>query len=144
MRLWSLTPKYLDRLGLLAVWREGLLAKKVLVGKTKGYKNHPQLNRFKEQDKPFDYINAYLLEIYREALSRGYLFDKSKISPLKKKLKNIKVSTEQIKYEFQHLLNKLKIRDRKRYQSLKKSVKIIPHPLFKQVKGKIEEWEKIK
>jgi len=144
MRLWSLSPKYLDRLGLLAVWREGLLAKKVLAGKTKGYKNHPQLNRFREQDKPLDYINAYLSEIYQEALNRGYLFNKSKISPLKKKLKNIKVSIGQIEYEFKHLLNKLKIRDKNRYQSLKKSVEIIQHPLFKQVKGKIEGWEKIK
>ena len=96
MRLWSLAPKYLDRQGLVAVWREGLLAKKVLAGKTKGYKNHPHLDRFKEQTRPQDYINAYLREIYQEALSRGYSFNKAKISPLKKKLKNIKVSTGQI------------------------------------------------
>ena len=44
MRLWSLHPKYLDKLGLLGLWRESLLAQKVLLGKTKGYKNHPQLN----------------------------------------------------------------------------------------------------
>lgn len=144
MRLWSLSPKYLDRLGLLAVWREGLLAKKVLAGKTKGYKNHPQLDRFRDQDKPLDHINAYLLGIYQEALNRGYLFNKSKISPLKKKLKNIKVSTRQIEYEFKHLLNKLEIRDKNRYQSLKNVVKISQHPLFRRVKGKIEEWEKIK
>ncbi len=50
MRLWSLHPKYLDRQGLLAVWREGLLAQKVLQGKTKGYKNHPQLKRFQQQE----------------------------------------------------------------------------------------------
>ena len=31
MRLWSIHPKYLDRQGLLAVWREGLLAQKVLL-----------------------------------------------------------------------------------------------------------------
>jgi hypothetical protein len=61
MRLWSLHPKYLDRAGLLAVWREGLLAQQVLMGNTKGYKNHPQLNRFKEQgDKVLLFISAYL------------------------------------------------------------------------------------
>jgi hypothetical protein len=34
MRLWSLHPKHLDRQGLLAVWREGLLAQEVLRGET--------------------------------------------------------------------------------------------------------------
>ena len=46
MRLWSLHPKYLDIKGLVACWREGLLARKVLLDQTKGYKNHPQLIRF--------------------------------------------------------------------------------------------------
>jgi hypothetical protein len=32
MRLWSLHPSLLDRMGLLALWREGLLAQKVLLG----------------------------------------------------------------------------------------------------------------
>jgi len=31
MRLWSIHPKYLDRQGLLAVWRESLLAQSVLI-----------------------------------------------------------------------------------------------------------------
>jgi len=30
MRLWSLHPRYLDAKGLVALWREGLLAQKVL------------------------------------------------------------------------------------------------------------------
>lgn len=32
MRLWSLHPSYLDAVGLVALWREGLLARKVLQG----------------------------------------------------------------------------------------------------------------
>ena len=32
MRLWSLHPCYLDPAGLVAVWREGLLARAVLRG----------------------------------------------------------------------------------------------------------------
>ena len=32
MRLWSLSPRYLDVKGLVAVWREGLLADAVLLG----------------------------------------------------------------------------------------------------------------
>lgn len=47
MRIWSLHPKYLDTKGLVALWRETLLAQHVLSGKTKRYKNHPQLARFK-------------------------------------------------------------------------------------------------
>ncbi len=31
MRIWSLHPKYLDRQGLLACWRETLLAQKVMI-----------------------------------------------------------------------------------------------------------------
>ncbi|MFP3165813.1 MAG: pyrimidine dimer DNA glycosylase/endonuclease V, partial [Nitrososphaeria archaeon] len=34
MRLWSLHPSFLDKQGILGVWREGLLAQKVLIGKT--------------------------------------------------------------------------------------------------------------
>jgi len=47
MRLWSLHPSYLDPQGLVAVWREGLLAQAVLRGQTTGYTRHPQLARFR-------------------------------------------------------------------------------------------------
>jgi len=80
MRLWSLHPKYLDSKGLVALWREALLAKNVLEGKTKGYKNHPQLLRFKELNDPVGGINQYLTAVYEEALERGYHFNRSKIS----------------------------------------------------------------
>ena len=80
MRIWSLHPKYLDAKGLVALWRETLLAKHVLEGKTKGYKNHPQLDRFKNTEKPLDSVNYYLDIVYREAAERGYHFNKEKIS----------------------------------------------------------------
>ncbi len=143
MRLWSLSPRYLDRQGLLAVWREGLLAKKVLEGETKGYKSHPQLIRFREQERPVDHIKAYLLGIYQEAASRGYKFNQVKAGLLKKKLKNIKVSSGQIEYEFAHLLKKLVKRDRSRYNELKGLVKLDPRPLFRVRKGGVESWEKV-
>ena len=142
MRLWSLSPKYLDRQGLLAVWREGLLAKKVLEGRTEGYKNHPQLTRFKEQEKPADHISSYLHSVYEEAVCRGYKFNLEKAGRLKKNLKDIKVSSGQIEYEFAHLLKKLAKRDKGRYNDLKGLVKLIPHPSFKIRKGGIESWEK--
>ncbi|MEM5879252.1 MAG: pyrimidine dimer DNA glycosylase/endonuclease V [Candidatus Aenigmatarchaeota archaeon] len=71
--------KYLDRLGLIAVWGEGLLAKKVLENKTKGYRNHPQLIRFKKYKDPLFAINAYLLEVYKEGIKRGCKFEIRKI-----------------------------------------------------------------
>ena len=37
MRLWSLHPRCLDAKGLVALWREGLLAQEVLRGKTRDY-----------------------------------------------------------------------------------------------------------
>jgi hypothetical protein len=43
MRLWSLHPCHLDAKGLVALWREGLLAQKVQACETNGYRNHPQL-----------------------------------------------------------------------------------------------------
>ena len=36
MRLWSVHPQHLDVRGLVALWREGLLARKVLLGETNG------------------------------------------------------------------------------------------------------------
>jgi hypothetical protein len=39
-------PRYLDTAGLTACWREALLAQKVLTGGTRGYRRHPQLERF--------------------------------------------------------------------------------------------------
>jgi hypothetical protein len=144
MRLWSLSPKYLDRSGLLAVWREGLLAKKVLEGKTKGYKNHPQLDRFKESRDRLSYIKAYLSGLVAEAERRGYNFQAAKAGLLKKKLKTIKVNSGQVAYEFSHLLRKLESRNYELYLKLKKIKKPSLHPLFRAVKGGIEKWEKIK
>lgn len=143
MRLWSLSPKYLDRQGLLAVWREGLLAKKVLAGKTKGYKTHPQLNRFKDSGEALKYIDAYLFGIYLEAEDRGYKFRADKIDNLKILDKRIEVAAGQVIYEFRHLLNKLKTRDPRRYKDIKDIKTPAAHFLFKVVPGNLENWEKV-
>jgi len=68
MRLWSIHPKYLDVQGLLGLWREGLLAQKVLLGETKGYRNHPQLIRFKRTPDPVLYLGTYLYYVYQEGV----------------------------------------------------------------------------
>ena len=140
MRLWSIDFGYLDSKGFVGLWREALLAKKVLQGKTNAYKNHPQLNRFKCLDIKF--INTYIYYIYKESCARGYCFDKRKVNkPFTKK--NIKVNSGQIEYEFKHLKKKLKIRDYNKYKELLKIKRIKACSLFKIVKGKIEDWEKI-
>lgn len=140
MRIWSLHPQYLDAKGIVALWRETLLAKHVLLGKTKGYKNHPQLNRFKKLKNPVAAIDQYLDSVLIEATSRGYQFDAAKISyPLKKT--KIDVTDRQIEYEAGHLLKKLKARDPDRFKQLKSLKKFAPHPLFKVVNGDIADWE---
>lgn len=141
MRLWSLHPRYLDQAGLVACWREGLLAKKVLEGKTKGYKNHPQLNRFKNYSFPLKAINSYLYYIYEGAVKRGYNFDKTKIRNYGLK-RVIAVTKGQLEYEFNHLSKKLRERDFTKYEEIQKH-KIQTNPIFRIVPGKVEPWEKI-
>jgi len=140
MRLWSIHPCYLDAKGLVALWREALLAQKVLQGKTKGYKNHPQLIRFKNTNNPIGAIAEYLTHIVDEADVRDYKFDRTKIN---NEIfgEKIDVNNGQVEYEFKHLQNKLKKRSPEVYSKSKKVEKIKLHPIFKQVKGNIESWE---
>jgi len=140
MRIWSVHPKYLDSKGLIALWREALLAKKVLEGKTKGYKNHPQLKRFKNSNDALNCINQYLTSVYEEALNRGYNFSKNKINPNFSPT-SLTVTNQQLKYEIKHLLKKLEARDPIRFHKLFRLNKIDSHPLFVIIKGEIENWE---
>jgi len=144
MRLWSIHPKYLDTKGLVAVWREALLAQKVLEGKTKGYINHPQLERFKKTGNPILYIGTYLHHIYLEGVRRNYKFDHTKIREYNTKIPKISVTRGQIDYEFNHLLKKLSKRNKTLYLKLKKTKTIRAHPIFYITQGPVEEWEKTK
>jgi hypothetical protein len=142
MRLWSIHPSYLDSKGLVALWREGLLARKVLEGKTKGYKNHPQLLRFKAAKDPMKAIDAYLKAVAEEAKERGYNFDTSKIlsvrtSPI------LTVTDGQMAHEMLHLSGKLTVRDPERLKSLSRKGSVKAHPLFQIIPGEVEDWEKI-
>jgi len=143
MRLWSLHPEYLDARGLVALWREGLLARKVLQDQTKGYRNHPQVDRFNAHLQPTVVIDCYLRYVYEEAVRRGYRFDVGKIGP-KQPCSKICVSDEQLKYEMNHLKPKLKLRDPARYKKIIAIKKPRAHPLFKVIMGGIESWEKVK
>ncbi len=143
MRIWSIHPHYLDTKGLVSLWREALLAQKVLQGKTKGYKNHPQLERFKNSNFPLEFIGSYLECVWREAHKRGYSFDNSKIQtklPTGSR-KKIKVTEDQIKFEIMHLKRKLRKRSPSYYLQMKKEKQIMIHPIFRKVPGAIESWE---
>lgn len=140
MRIWSIHPKYLDAKGLVALWRETLLAKNVLEGKTKGYTNHPQLIRFKESEKPLNCIHLYLNYVWQEANARNYHFDKSKFEHNIPHC-SILVTRGQIDYERNHLLKKLQTRDYPKFLELEKLEKIEIHPIFEQINGEIEKWE---
>ncbi len=142
MRIWTLHPQYLDAKGLVALWRETLLARHVLLGLTKGYKNHPQLNRFKATENPVVYIDAYLQAVFHEATQRGYRFNQSKFHPVHEPLV-LSVTTGQVEYEWEHLQRKLQTRDEERFilqQCIKKPEL---HPLFQAIDGGIESWEVI-
>lgn len=140
MRIWSIHPRYLDAKGLVALWRETLLAKRVLEGQTKGYRNHPQLERFRKSDHALDRINQFLSEVYEESLARGYRFDREKVD-WNFEASNMQVTSGQIKFETEHLLKKLRIRDTDRYDQLLQTELVEPHPMFLVVEGGIESWE---
>ena len=143
MRIWSIHPELLDAKGLVALWREALLAQKVLTGQTIGYRNHPQLNRFKEQSHPLKAIGIYLQHVHAEAEPRGYSFDKNKIIYQTRSARKmtIAVTSGQVAFELQHLRKKLRTRDPGAFSSLRKRLKIEAHPLFRIIKGELEAWE---
>jgi len=141
MRLWSLHPKYLDPQGLVALWREALLAQAVLRGKTKGYRHHPQLERFMSHRSPRLAINAYLGSIHDEATSRGYNFDRRKIGPVRA-VPRIPLSGGQLRHEWQHLLKKLRARNPSWCSRWRMVSKPAHHPLFKVRQGPKASWER--
>lgn len=142
MRIWSIHPKYLDWMGLGAQWREGLLAQKVLEGKTKGWRNHPQLDRFKEHPHTIEAMASYLVEIHNESMRRGYKYDFSKILYPESKVDKITVSLGQLDYEFKILQDRLKIRSPPKYTENLKVSKIHAHPSFTIISGEPMKWEK--
>jgi hypothetical protein len=114
----------------------------VLKGETKGYKNHPQLERFKQQENPIAALDAYLLGIWEEATQRNYVFNREKIGPHFSTGK-ITVTSGQLHYEFEHLKTKLMTRDMERYQKIAEISTPRPHPIFRVMDGDIEAWERV-
>jgi hypothetical protein len=141
MRIWSLHPKYLDPSGLVALWRESLLARAVLRGETRGYRHHPQLERFRTQTAPRAAISAYLSAVHAESLDRGYSFDRSKVGRVRT-LPTIRVSAGQVAFEWQHLLRKLRARNPAVYERWHTIDAPQCHPLFHVRAGPVEAWER--
>ena len=141
MRLWSVHPKYLDARGLVALWREALLAQAVLRGRTRGYVHHPQLTRFRAQESPVGAIADYLRAVRQEATSRGYAFAAGRISRARG-VGRIEVTRGQLRHEWAHLLAKLAIRDPGRGAQCAGIRHPAPHPMFRVVAGGLEPWER--
>jgi hypothetical protein len=137
MRLWTIHPKYLDRQGLGGLWREGLLALKVLRNQTSGYKHHPQLQRFRATGCPVQAVNGYLYEVLLESRRRGYKYDGKKV---RKATVPMLVTKGQLHYEREHLKKKLASRSPERRLPITPDV----HPMFYIVGGAVEYWERIK
>ena len=142
MRLWSLHPSLLDQKGLVALWREALLAQKVLRGQTRGYRSHPQLHRFRQSRTSLTAISSYLWAVHDEATRRGYSFDSSKIAR-KWQPKSLTVTQGQLDFELGHLKAKLRLRDPERHRELRRLREITAHPMFVVVAGEIESWERV-
>lgn len=141
MRLWTVHPRYLDSKGLVAVWREALLAQKVLAGATQGYRHHPQLIRFQAQSDPAAAIATFLAGLAAEAQKRGYHFDATKISP-RRFHGTIPETSGQLAYEWKHLKAKLRTRAPERARDFRGMDLPEPHPLFRIVPGDVQDWER--
>lgn len=141
MRLWSLHPRHLDRAGLIACWREALLAQAVLAGRTRGYTRHPQLERFRATPDPLGAVGAYLVGLAHEAGRRGYRFDSSRIDrPGPRPKSRLPVTSGQVALEREHLASKLAVRAPEQVGSLPEHPGV--HPIFTIVDGPVEPWER--
>lgn len=141
MRIWTLHPKYLDPQGLVALWREALLARAVLRGETRGYRHHPQLLRFQAHATPKSAINAYLGAVFIEAESRGYSFNRQKIGPIRA-IARIESTAGQLSYEWRHLMRKLSVRSPSLHRRWRGVTSPESHPLFSIKRGAVEAWER--
>lgn len=154
VRLWSVHPRYLDRQGLTACWREGLLAQKVLTGTTRGYRNHPQLQRFRVDGGalaavdpsgpgvfPGAPVTTYLHAVVDEAQARGYTYDRSKILAPPDPDLRIDVTIGQLRHEWAHLLLKLAARSPDVLRRWADVDVPDPHPMLVVVPGPIAGWE---
>jgi len=125
----------------VALWREALLAKAVLHNATKGYRNHPQLERFRASSMPLLTINSLLAGVFAESVARGYTFNHDMVGPVRASL-HLPVTTGQIAYEWSHLLGKLSRRSPGVFARVSSTITVECHPPFKLCSGPIASWER--
>ena len=142
MRIWSLHPRYLDRQGLTACWREALLAQAVLEGETRGYTRHPQLERFQAEPDPVEAIGDYLAALADEASARNYRFDRGKVHRRGDPSRRIEVTRGQLEFEWRHLRQRLALRSPDAAERWAGIAMPDPHPLFTMVDGPVASWER--
>jgi hypothetical protein len=130
----------MDTRGLVALWREALLAQAVLAGQTRGYTHHPQLRRFRDTPSPMESIACYLQGVHLEATRRGYRFDATKIAHIAP-VDRIVAPRGQLEYEWAHLKEKLRLRSPSWLIRIQSVSRPVPHPLFRIVPGGIADWE---
>ena len=138
MRLWSIHPDLLDRAALVAGWREGLLAQKVLRGLTTGYRSHPQLERFRALPDPVAGIATWLHGVADGADARGYRFDRTRVV-LPPGPERLPLTDGQLALEWAHLRAKVIERDP---PWLERLTSPRPHPMFDLVPGPVASWER--
>lgn len=141
MRLWSLHPRHLDARGLVARWREGLLARAVLRGATRGYRRHPQRERFSARWDPVAVVDCDASRVVGESRQRGYAFDASKITYSKWLHGSVPFTAGQIEHEWAHLLGKRKARDPFRWRAPRRRQPTHDGCLH-VVPGPIADWER--
>jgi hypothetical protein len=145
VRLWSFHPEQLDAAGLVAAWREALLAQAVLAGRTRGYRRHPQLERFLSCAEPLDAIGEYLRVLHGDSLRRGYRFDASRIDRAAgRPVGRIVVPRGQVEYEWALFRRKAAARDRAAFERIAGIAFPRLHPLFDLVEGGVAGWERPK
>jgi hypothetical protein len=142
VRLWSFHPRYLDRQGLTACWRESLLAQAVVVDLDRGYSRHPQLERFRAQRDPLLAVGAYLVGVAAEAADRGYRFDSRRIRRPAEPRASIPVTSGQLEFEWSRILERLARRSPDVWHRWARTDPPEPHPLFHIIPGPIASWER--
>ena len=143
MRLWTLHPRHLDAAGLVSLWREALLAQAVLLGRTRGYTRHPQLERFRTAADPVAAIAGYLRVVADEAKARGYAFNAARIVTSETPVRPIAETKGQLLYEWEHLGRKLRRRSPAWYRDQVARALPTAHPLFRIVAGGVRDWERV-
>lgn len=144
VRIWSVAPSLLDRAALIAGWREGLLAQKVLRGLTRGYRNHPQLERFRDLGDPVLGIATWLHGLADEATARGYTFDRTRVVVPPDPTLSMPLTEGQLGLEWAHLRVKVEARDPLWWSQIEplQGIEVTAHPLFRVVPGPVACWER--